>query len=151
MDDMLKRKLGLLSACDYLTENQRDKASLALDHISYWGVGTPTTCGYQIVFDDQSKVAVNAEIGSDHNVEIVQYFCCKGLGICYRIRTYWVHMFLAYCFSHYTSVAIFIKDEKVYFGKYPGVTIFAWGKGRPNSSFTAVVNGVQVRRSRRNA
>ena len=99
MDAFLKRKLGILSASGYLKEHQREKATLSLDHISYWGTGTPTTCGYQLVFDDQSKVAVNAEIGSDHNVEIVQYFFCKGLGICYCIRTYRVHMFLAYCFS----------------------------------------------------
>ena len=70
MDALLKRKLDLLSASDYMTEHQREKATMSLDHISYWGTETPTTCGYQIVFDDQSKVAANAEIGSDHNVEI---------------------------------------------------------------------------------
>ena len=40
MDALLKRKLGLLSASDYLIEHQREKASLALDHISHV-VGVP--------------------------------------------------------------------------------------------------------------
>ena len=29
-------------------------------------------------------------------------------------------------FSHHTSAAIFINNGKVYFGKYPGKSMFAW-------------------------
>ncbi len=35
----------------------------------------------------------------------------------------WLHIF-----SHLTSTAIFIHMGKIYIGKYPTVTIFAWGK-----------------------
>ena len=111
--------LVYLSTSPYLRERQQLEASSALSHVIKWGVGTPTTCGYQCVGDDNTS-----------DVEIIQYFCCRGLGFCYRIRHYWVHLFLAYCFSCYTSVVIFVKDGKAYFGKYPGRTMFAWGKGK---------------------
>jgi len=162
MDAMFKQKLGLLSISEYLTDVQRQQAKLALDHVEHWGLGTPTTCGYQVIVDEVSSAAIcNTKIKSkmnnvksdDEEVEIIQYFCCMGLGTCFRIKNYWTHMFLAYCFSHYTSVAIFVKGNKVFFGKYPGITMFAWGKGRSKKKFGTyqpVVDGHRVRRSRRN-
>jgi len=138
LDKMFKRKLQLLTTSQYLKQYSQEAARRTLEHVNQWGVGSPTTCGYQYVGDESTT-----------DVEIIQYFCCKGLGICYRIRNYWVHLFLAYCFAHYTSVAIFVKDETVYFGKYPKKAMVAWGKGRPLGSFTTIIDGNEVRRSRR--
>ena len=138
LDNYFKEQLNMLSRSTYLPDHQQQRARNALNHVERWGTGTPTTCGYQVVGDTSLE-----------EVEIIQYFCCRGLGICYRINNYWVHMFLAFCFSHYTSVAIFIKGGKVYFGKYPGISMFAWGKGRRLGSYSTVINGQSVRRSRR--
>ena len=138
LDAMFKRKLQLLTRTKYLQPALKKAAQLTLEHVNQWGVGSPTTCGYQHVGDDSTS-----------NVEIIQYFCCKGIGVCYRIRNYWVHLFLAYCFAHYTSVAIFVKDDRVYFGKYPNKTILGWGEGRPHGTFYTIADGNIVRRSRR--
>ena len=62
-------------------------------------------------------------------VEIIQFFCIPTLGICYRIKNYWVHCFLAAMFSHYTSVVIFIRDGLVYVGHHENASVFAWGTG----------------------
>ena len=79
-------------------------------------------CGYQIVDDDDSTTTYK-------EVEVVQYFCCVGLGICFRIQDHWTHLFLAHCFSHLTSVPLFICDNAVHIGSYEGKVIFAWGQG----------------------
>ena len=125
LDKSFRRKLNILTQSTLLNVGQKDRAQSALDHITHWGTGAPTTCGYQIIGEEE-----NVE-DEDGDIEIIQYFCCRGLGICYRIRSFWVHMFLAYCFSHYTSVAIFISASgKVWFGEHPRISIFAWGLGK---------------------
>ncbi len=73
-----------------------------------------TTCCYQYV-------------GLASKSEVYQIFMCRGLGTTYRIKNYWVHLFLAGLFSHCTSVAIYIVDGRAYFGKCPTVTMFSWG------------------------
>ena len=98
----------------------KKRAERSLSHVKEWGLGVPTTCGYQIV---------NESTGSYENVEVVQYFCCVGLGICFRIQNHWTHLFLAHCFSHLTSVPLFICDDTVHVGSYEGKVIFAWGQG----------------------
>ncbi len=47
--------------------------------------------------------------------QVYQLFMCPGLGTTYRIKNYWVHLFLAGLFSHCTSVAIYIVDGRAYF------------------------------------
>lgn len=98
-------------------EQERDNL---YKHIKEWGLGIPTTCGYQVLTSDDFADA-----------EVIQYFCCRGLGICFRIRNYWTHLFLAHCFSHYTSTMIVLCKGFVWVGNHPNVKIFAWGKGRP--------------------
>jgi hypothetical protein len=66
-------------------------------------------------------------VGLDKKTEVYQFFMCPGLGTTYRIKNYWVHLFLAGLFSHCTSVAIYIVDGRAYFGKCPMVIMFAWG------------------------
>ena len=86
----------------------------ALKHILWWGVCLPTTCCYQYV-------------GLTANIEVYQFFMCPGLGTTFRIKNYWVHLFLAGLFSHCTSVAVYIVDGRAYFGTCPTVTMFSWG------------------------
>ena len=100
----------------------KKRAERSLSHVKEWGLGVPTTCGYQIVDDEDSTTTYK-------EVEVVQYFCCVGLGICFRIQDHWTHLFLAHCFSHLTSVPLFICDNAVHIGSYEGKVIFAWGQG----------------------
>ncbi len=95
-------------------EERYQQASNALKHILWWGVCLPTTCCYQYV-------------GLGSKTEVYQFFMCPGLGTTYRIKNYWVHLFLARLFSHCTSVALYIVDGRAYFGKCPTVTMFSWG------------------------
>ncbi len=86
-----------------------------LKHIQGGGVCLPITCCYQYV-------------GLDNRTEVYQFFMCPGLGTTYRIKTYWVHLFLADLFSHCTSVAMYIVDGRAYFGKCPKVIMFFWSR-----------------------
>ncbi len=94
------------------------EAEHAESYLQCHGLSTPTTCCYQFVhgYDD---------------IEIIQFFCLPSLGICYQIKSFWAHCFMAACFSHLTSTPIYVLKGKVYVGKIPNVTIFAWGKGGP--------------------
>ena len=95
--------------------NERyQQAVNALRHIFWWGVCLPTTCCYQYV-------------GLRSNIEVYQFFMCPGLGTTYRIKNYWVHLFLAGLFCHCTSVAVYIVDGRAYFEKCSMVTMFSWG------------------------
>jgi len=82
LDTYFKDELKMLSTTKYLSTYHQQRATHSLNHVTHWGVSTPTTCGYQVVAKKESI-----------EVEIIQYFCCKGLGICYRINNYWVHLF----------------------------------------------------------
>ena len=63
LDASFRKKMGLLSVSTYLNEYQQESSNLALEHITEWGAGSPTTCGYQCVED-----------ASMEDVEITQYF-----------------------------------------------------------------------------
>ena len=137
-DDIVSKLNQLLSdtLIHYLPDSMVEEARLALDHIESWGAAGPTTCNYRLV--------------GDETVEVYQYFCMPGLGICYRITNFWTHCFLASCFSHYTSIPIFVHKERVYIGKYPGErVIFAWGLGNSDGLIRVIIDGIQRVRSRR--
>ncbi len=36
---------------------------------------------------------------------------------------------MAALFYHCTSAALYWIDNQIYFGKYPGIDVFAWGQG----------------------
>ncbi len=61
--------------------------------------------------------------------EVIQFFCLSGLGICYQIKDFWPHCFMAASFYHCTSAALYNIDGKFFMGEYPGINVFAWGKG----------------------
>ena len=140
-DDIASKLKQLLSETlsPYLPVSMKEEARLALDHIESWGAAGPTTCNYRFV--------------GDETVEVYQFFCMPGLGICYRITNFWTHCFLASCFSHYTSIPIFVHKERVYIGKFPAAAghkvVFAWGLGNPNGVIRVIIDGVQRMRSRR--
>ena len=86
------------SSIEFEVERYQEAAS-ALRHILLWGVCLPTTCCYQYV-------------GLQSNIEVYQFFMCPGLGTTYRIKNYWVHLFMAGLFSYCTSVAIYIVEGR---------------------------------------
>jgi len=114
--DQNDRKPGLFEA---VTEDMSSNESLpwvkySLAHLYWWGLSIPTSCCYQYIKEK-------------NDIEIYQWFMCPGLGTTYRIKNYWVHIMLAGLFSHCTSCAIYVVDNKAYFGFCPDVTMFAWG------------------------
>ena len=90
------------------------EAELSLLHLIWWGLCLPTTCCYQYVKKRNSIV-------------VYQWFVCPGLGTAHRIENFWVHLFLAALFSHYTTCAIYIVEGRAYFGNCPYATMFSWG------------------------
>jgi hypothetical protein len=95
-------------------EARYQEARNALKHFWWWGVCLPTTCCYQYV-------------GLDKKTEVYQFCMCPCIGTTYRIKNYWVHLFLAGLSSHCTSVPIYVVDGRDYFGKCPKVIMFSWG------------------------
>lgn len=99
--------------CSPITNrSNKIEAEKSKKFIATWGFGHPTTCLYQFVFDE-SEVNPN-------DVQIIQYFCLFGFGICYPIRHLWVHCFLSYCFSHFTSTPLFIINGVIYLANIKG-------------------------------
>ncbi len=95
-------------------------AKHSIKFLDYWGISVPTTCCHQILLDDDVE---------DLDVEVIQFFCSSGLGICYQIKDFWSHCFMAASFYHCTSAALYKIDGKFFMGEYPGINVFAWGKG----------------------
>ncbi len=92
----------------------------SINFLNSWDISVPTTCCYQILKDLDSEQLT---------LEVIQFFCLLGLGICYRIIDYWSHCFMASSFYHCTLTALYQINDKIFAGSYPGVNIFAWGKG----------------------
>lgn len=110
--------LKKICECKYLSSFHRQQVVSSLRHIQNYGVTTPTTCGYQIV--------QNNEVAEE--VEVIQYFSSYGLGTCHRIENNWVHSFLPALYSHFTTAPLFISQEKVY-ANNDSIDILGWGKG----------------------
>ncbi len=102
------------------------KIGCVIDNLQFWGVCVPTTCCWQIVCTSPSN-----------QVNVIQYFCLPNFGLCFRIKNYWVHCFLAGLFYHYTSVVIFVVDGLVYIRSHDDAEVFAWGAGSANETTTA--------------
>ncbi len=97
-----------------------------LDSVLSSGLCVQTTYRYQVIKNTPTREIV-----------VIQYLCLPTLGICFWIKNYWVHCFLAGFFCHYTLVVIFIVDAKVFVGNHKGVQVFALGAG-------SVTNGPAV-------
>ena len=83
------------------------------------GMGDPTTCVYQLIYDEKDSV----------DTEIIKYFILHGFGLCIKLDSYAVHMFYEWSLSHNTSVPISINNNKYSLSLNTHTTIFAWGYG----------------------
>ncbi len=101
---------------EYVTGSHRDSVVNAKKFVECFDTSVPTTCCYQIV-------------SSVEKFDFIQFFCLPSLGLCYQIKSFWSHCFMAAMFSYFTSVSIFIYKGKVYVWKFPWGSVFAWGKG----------------------
>ena len=63
------------------------------------GLGDPTICVYQLIFDENENIDTN----------IIQYFIMHGLGLCIKLDSFVAHMFYEWLFSHNTAVPIAIN------------------------------------------
>eukprot|EP00984_Skeletonema_dohrnii_P018643 scaffold8747_cov78-Skeletonema_dohrnii-CCMP3373.AAC.1 len=141
-DERALKGLEELQSCSCLSPSQQQQVTSSIEHIKRFGLGTATTCGYQIVVDERVR---------DSNVKVLQYFSCFGAGVCYEVKDYFTHTFLPATFSHYTSAPLFIHNGLVY-SEFNGFSIMAWGKGevKERGSYRPIVSGRRVRRSQRN-
>ena len=64
----------------------------------------PTTCVYQLIFDENDS----------NDTNIIQYFSMRGLGLCIRVDSYVAHIFYAWSFSHNTEVPIAINKKRYF-------------------------------------
>ncbi len=80
-----------------ITNKWLEEAKNARSFLRCHDSSVPTTCCYQVLKDDP-----------DDEVEVIQFFCLPSLGICYRIKSFWSHCFMAACFSHLTSTPIYV-------------------------------------------
>ncbi len=115
-NEMVTKVSEILNSNKTTDKNRYNEAKCTLDSLLSWGCCVPTTCCYQHV-----------QSNTTHPVDIIQYFCIPTLGVCYQIKHYWLHCFLAGFFSHYTSVVVFVKDGLVFVGECQEADIFAWG------------------------
>ncbi len=67
-----------------------DEVQCVLNSVLSSGLCLPTTFCYQIIKKTPTR-----------KIEVNQYFCLPTLGICFCIKKYWVHCFLAGFFCHY--------------------------------------------------
>ena len=81
------------------------------------GLGYPTTCIYQFIFDQDYS----------NNTKIIQYFTMHGLVLFIKSNGFVEHMFYAWSFSHNIAVPIYIKQNKYFLSFMAYTTVFAWG------------------------
>ena len=78
------------------------------------GLGDPTRCVYQIIYDENNN----------DDTKIIQYFIMNGLGLCIKVDIYVAHIFYAWSFIHNTAVPIAIKRRIFAFLEYKHYCIF---------------------------
>ena len=67
--------------------------------IQYMGLGDPTTCVYQFIFDQDDSC----------DTAIIQYYIMHGLGLCIKLNSCVVYMLYAWSFSNNIAVQLDIK------------------------------------------
>ena len=60
------------------------------------GMGEPTTCVYQLIYDEKDK----------NDTQITKYFIMHGLVLCIKVDSYVAHFCYSWSFSHNTAVLI---------------------------------------------
>ena len=90
------------------------------------GLGAPTTCVYQFIFDENDR----------NDTKIIQYFIMHGLRLCIKLNSFAADMFYAWSFSHDIAVPITIKKNIYYIYLNTYTTVFAWGVNNENKNRT---------------
>jgi hypothetical protein len=120
-----------LDLCDKLSRDlQQHFSSIASETTSLcrlsncYGLGLPTTCGYQFIFNTENPLA---------NQQLVpyQYFSMDGLGLLVKIEHGFSNHFLAWTFSHRTTSCWLhdtIRDLIYLNNKNDLFMVLAWGR-----------------------
>ena len=95
------------------------KIQYANNFVQKLGMGYPTTCVYQFIYNEKDK----------NDTQIKQYFIMHGLVSCTKVDSYVAHMFYAWLFSHNTSVPIAKNKNKSFISLNKNTTAFAWWDG----------------------
>lgn len=95
-----------------------DEAKNAEDFLKCHATSVPTTCCYQFLCDDE--------------IDIIQFFCLPGLGICCQIKSYWAHSFMAACFAQLTLTLLIIYHGKYMWENSKGLLYLHGVKGEHN-------------------
>ncbi len=95
-NEMVTKVSEILNSNKTTDKNRYNEAKCTLDSQLSWGCCVPTTCCYQHV-----------QSNTTHPVDIIQYFCIPTLGVCYQIKHYWLHCFLA-GFFHITHLLSYL-------------------------------------------
>ena len=64
-----------------------------------------------------------------HDRCVHQYFVFPTLSVSKRLRNYDTHMWMAGAVQHATCVPLFVRGDKVTFGRDNDVSVEAWGAG----------------------
>ena len=78
------------------------KIQFVTNFVQNLGMGGPTTCVYQLIYDETDKI----------DTQITKHIIMHGLGLCIKVDSYVAHMFYALSFSHNTSVHISKNKNK---------------------------------------
>ena len=93
------------------------KIQYANNFVHRLGMGNPTTCVYQLIFDENDI----------NDTKVIQYLIMHLLVVCIKVYSYVAHMFYAWSFSHNKSVTIAIKKNKYFLSLNTNTTVFSWG------------------------
>ena len=63
---------------NYDTEENNMRVQYANDFVNKLGMGDPTTCVYQFIYDENYN----------NDTQITQYFIMYGLGLCIKVDSY---------------------------------------------------------------
>jgi hypothetical protein len=117
--DKMTKELQL----SHVTQGNQDPS---LHHIlKRFGLGLPTTCGYQFLFN-----YANSAVRPSSLIPM-QYFCADGLGLALQIKNGMMHHFLGWTFSHRTTACI-VQDSStglIYLNNEQNLfMVYAWGR-----------------------
>ena len=70
----------------YHSKENNTKIQYANEFLKKLGMGDPTTCVYQCIYDENDS----------DNIEIIQYFIMHGLVLCIQVDIYVAHMLYAW-------------------------------------------------------